>query len=102
MNTFRLIRLVASIAITLAGLFILFLLLNGSHSIVQAMELGDSPALPHLGSTRYVATTGVDTGDCTNNTAPCRTVQYAVDVASEGDAIKGVQTAKDGKDLKNG
>jgi hypothetical protein len=38
--------------------------------------------------TRYVTTSGVDTGDCSNSAAPCRTVQYAVDVADEGNAIK--------------
>jgi uncharacterized repeat protein (TIGR01451 family) len=39
-------------------------------------------------ATRYVATSGVDTGDCSNNISPCRTVQYAVDIADEGNTIK--------------
>ena len=37
---------------------------------------------------RYAVTTGSDTGDCTDLTNPCRTVQYAVDQASEGDEIR--------------
>ena len=40
------------------------------------------------GSTRYVATTGADSGGCTNPGDPCRTLQYAVDVAGEGDVLK--------------
>ncbi len=39
-------------------------------------------------STRYVATSGADTGDCTNPASPCRTVQYAVDRAGEGDELR--------------
>ena len=37
---------------------------------------------------RYVATTGLDAGACTNPAGPCRTVQYAVDAASPGDVVK--------------
>ena len=40
------------------------------------------------GSTRYVATSGSDLGICTNSSNPCRTLQYAVDAADEGDVIK--------------
>ncbi|MFQ6088653.1 MAG: right-handed parallel beta-helix repeat-containing protein [Candidatus Methanofastidiosia archaeon] len=36
-------------------------------------------------ATRYVATTGTDSGDCTSS--PCRTITYAVSVASGGDTI---------------
>ncbi len=39
-------------------------------------------------STRYVAPTGTDSGDCTNPSTPCRTVQYAVDTADHQDLIK--------------
>jgi hypothetical protein len=40
-------------------------------------------------TTRYVATTGSDSGnDCTAQGSPCRTVQHAVEVASPGDVIK--------------
>jgi uncharacterized repeat protein (TIGR01451 family) len=37
---------------------------------------------------RYVATTGTDSGDCSDGDFPCRTVQYAVDQAIEGSVIK--------------
>ena len=37
---------------------------------------------------RYVATTGTDTGDCSDSTAPCLTVQYATDQAdASGDTV---------------
>jgi hypothetical protein len=37
------------------------------------------------GLIRFVSTHGVDSGDCT--TSPCRTIQFAVDVADPGDTI---------------
>jgi hypothetical protein len=40
------------------------------------------------GLSRHVATTGFDIGDCTSTADPCRTVQYAVDVAGDDDVIK--------------
>lgn len=40
------------------------------------------------GTPRYVATTHEDNDECTNPDYPCRTVQYAVDVANPGDVIK--------------
>jgi uncharacterized repeat protein (TIGR01451 family) len=40
------------------------------------------------GLIRHVATTGDDVGDCQGTALPCRTVQYAVDVASHDDVIK--------------
>jgi parallel beta-helix repeat protein len=40
------------------------------------------------GGTRYVAPTGVDSGNCTDPGQPCRTVQYAVDAAQAGDVVK--------------
>jgi hypothetical protein len=39
-------------------------------------------------STRYVATDGIDSGNCTDAESPCRTVQYAVDAADWGDVVK--------------
>lgn len=54
-----------------------------------ALLILSSPARAQS-STRYVATTGTDSGACTNPNNPCRTVQYAVDQASSdsGDVIK--------------
>ena len=40
-----------------------------------------------LAAQHYVAVTGADSGNCTNASAPCRTVQYAVDRAAGGDEI---------------
>ncbi len=37
--------------------------------------------------TRYVATTGTDTGTCVNIATPCRTIQYAHNQAAAGDTI---------------
>lgn len=38
-------------------------------------------------ATRYVATTGVDTGNCTDSGSPCATINYAVTQVSDGDTI---------------
>jgi hypothetical protein len=36
----------------------------------------------------YVATTGTDDGDCSTPAEACRTIQYAVDRAGEGDEVR--------------
>ena len=62
--------------------------------ILTLLWLLNVPSLPVTAgavtttSTRYVSTTGTDSDDCTDSTSPCRTVQYAVDQASEGGTIK--------------
>ncbi|MEO8019271.1 MAG: choice-of-anchor B family protein [Pseudomonadota bacterium] len=38
--------------------------------------------------TRFVASTGADTGDCDDNHEPCRTLTYALTQVQPGDAIK--------------
>lgn len=38
--------------------------------------------------THYVAPTGADAGSCSNSANPCRTVQYAVAQAGDGDTVK--------------
>ena len=38
--------------------------------------------------THYVAPTGSDSGDCSNSASPCRSAQYAVDQAGNGDTVK--------------
>jgi len=50
--------------------------------------LGDVAVRADATPVHYVATTGTDSGDCTNPVQPCRTVQYAVGVAGDGDLIK--------------
>lgn len=44
-------------------------------------------AAPQL-TTRYVATTGTDSGDCSSPASPCATIQYAHDQAVAGDTIQ--------------
>jgi hypothetical protein len=62
------------IALALLGL------LNGRQYAVAAA--------PTTG-TRYVATTGDDFGnDCSSQSAPCRTIQHAVDEADHGETVK--------------
>lgn len=39
------------------------------------------------GTTRFVATTGSDTGDCTDQANPCKTIQFAVGQAASGDTV---------------
>ncbi len=86
MNTLKFFKLLAVAVLALAGLFALLVALpDESHNTVQAQEL--APTLP-LSAIRYVATSGADVGDCANSAVPCHTVQYAVDVAGEGDVIK--------------
>jgi len=53
---------------------------------------------------RYVAPTGTDTGYCTSASAPCRTIQYAVNIASSNNKIlvaEGVYTYNPSTDLCN-
>lgn len=51
--------------------------------VVQAKSLSSSD-----GITRYVSSlSGADIGDCTVLSAPCQTIQYAVDQSSDGDTI---------------
>src|SRR5690606_32160668 len=39
------------------------------------------------GTTRYVAASGTDSGNCTSPSSPCRSIQYAVNQAASGDRI---------------
>jgi hypothetical protein len=64
-------------------------------SIVAALTitlcLGVGAAAAHAATTRYVATSGNDTGGtnaCTNSATPCLTIQNAVGHASGGDTIQ--------------
>jgi predicted outer membrane repeat protein len=45
------------------------------------------PSGPPVVATRYVATSGLDSGDCSNNLLPCATVQYAIDQSINGNSI---------------
>lgn len=55
---------------------------------LAALALLADSATHALGTNRYIATTGTDSGGCTDPSSPCRTVQYAVDQAASGDRIK--------------
>jgi uncharacterized repeat protein (TIGR01451 family) len=52
-------------------------------AVTHALHAGNPQA-----TTRYVATAGTDSGDCVDSANPCRTVQYAVDQALEGDEVR--------------
>ena len=58
--------------------------------LIAAIALAIPPVLSaqvDAGTTRYVATTGSDTGDCSSPLSPCRTIQYAVNHSFSGDRI---------------
>jgi len=79
----RMLRLGLALACGLALLLGLLLVMGAAHSPEVALAQGSI--------TRYVAPapTGNDSGnDCTNSTAPCATVQHAVDEADPGDEIR--------------
>lgn len=46
-----------------------------------------SPLAFAVGTQRYVATTGADSGDCSDMSAPCETIQYAIDQGVNGDSV---------------
>lgn len=71
---------------TLLSLALGFGILIGTLTLMGASASGPSP-LGRDATDRYVATTGVDSGDCSDLAAPCASVQYAVDVANDGDAV---------------
>lgn len=63
--------------------------------LATALVLAASSALPIVDATvtatqtRYAATSGSDLGnDCSNAALPCRTIQYAIDQANQGDVIQ--------------
>jgi parallel beta-helix repeat protein len=72
---------------------------------VAALFLLAGDAARAQGATRYVATTGSDSGGCTDPGNPCATVQYAVDQAAGSDVIKvasGVYTGVQGRPVPPG
>ena len=79
----RVLRLGLALALGGSLLGALLLLVGATHSQVVALARGATPAV------RYVASSGNDAGnDCANSSAPCATVQHAVDVADSGDEIR--------------
>jgi predicted outer membrane repeat protein len=65
------------------------ILLSVATSLATLLPLGEAQtifAVP-LAYTRYVAPAGVDELNCSEPTRPCRTLQYAHDLAEDGDTI---------------
>ena len=54
--------------------------------LLTTLPARSSPLLA-FGGTRYVATTGADSGTCTSSALPCLTIAYAVSQAVSGDTI---------------
>ena len=78
--------------LALTGTLALLWTMGSQTYIARARPAGHPAPSPAIAATaavtRYVSSvTGVDTGDCTADNAPCQTIQYAVDQANDGDEI---------------
>lgn len=78
-----------------AGLALLLVWLMGiSGGRAQATALAapqaasQAASLAQLGASRYISTTGSDGGNCATRFSACRTLQYAVTQAQDGDLIR--------------
>ncbi len=58
------------------------------HGLLSNAGLFTSAAPAQAVGPRFVATTGVDSGDCSDSLDPCATIQYAVDQADDGDEVR--------------
>jgi uncharacterized repeat protein (TIGR01451 family) len=72
----------AVVVVSTTAILVLLWLLSVPNLPVTAKVATSAP------SPRYVSTIGTDSGDCTDSSHPCRTVQYAVDQAGESSTIK--------------
>ena len=61
---------------------------RGSLLLVAGLLLAVAGAADAFAASRYVDDTGVNTGACTSQPAPCLTIQYAVTQAAAGDTIE--------------
>jgi predicted outer membrane repeat protein len=61
----------------------------GALLIVMLLLAGTTvlPAAAIAGTNRYVATSGNDSGNCTDSSNPCKTITYAISQASSNDEI---------------
>ena len=61
----------------------------GALLIVMLLLAGPTarPAAAFAGTNRYVATSGTDSGNCTNSSHPCKTITYAISQADSNDEI---------------
>jgi hypothetical protein len=60
---------------------------SGAVALALVLVLGLAAANA-AAATRYVTQAGNDSSDCTNSAAPCRTVNYAISQAVDGDTIQ--------------
>jgi hypothetical protein len=87
---------VLSVGIGAVALILLLGSLSRPDAVVSArLDLSQSGAagetaypLTNAASVHYVTITGTDSGDCSTPAGACRTVQYAVDAAGDGDLIR--------------
>jgi uncharacterized repeat protein (TIGR01451 family) len=78
--------------LTLAGVLCLMWMMSESLRVAQARPIDRAHPSDHIAATdvttRYVSSvSGDDAGDCTDDAAPCETIQYAVDGADDGDTV---------------
>lgn len=61
-----------------------------SQCFILVASLLTTSLLGHGGGhpSRFIASDGVDNGDCLNPNAPCKTITYVVNLASKGDTIR--------------
>jgi len=55
---------------------------------IEGITRPNMPRKSSAASIRYVATTGTDDSNCNDSDYPCRTLQYAVDQAANGDEVR--------------
>jgi hypothetical protein len=73
-------RLTNAFILGVGAVALLLGVLRQARTIVSAASLA--------ATIRYVAADGADAGDCGTPTTPCRTIQYAVDRAADGDEVR--------------
>ena len=74
-----------------------------SAAILIFFLFGVTTSVEALATTRYVASTGVDSGNCSSSASPCRTIQYAANQSASGDMIlvaQGTYTYNAGADTQ--
>ncbi len=74
---------------TLVGVLAMLWTMGDASHAVQTRSAARSTIAATSSITRYVSSvSGSDASDCTDETAPCQSIQYAVDQADDGDEIR--------------